>query len=938
MRTTCSAGASFRASILAEHPSFPADSVGQAAWDRLGLLAQASPLYGQLMTREPEICSWLQEERNLRPSYGHRLLIEEWKGFSADAGSEGASEEVHLPRLRRWRRRMSLLIAHRSVNGIADEAEAVAELSQLAEFCLKDCYRIALKRWTERLGRPWDEHQGRPARFCILALGKLGGGELNFSSDIDLIYIYEGEGHCHRDGAAGTMVNAEFFTKVAETLTRLLTESTADGFLFRVDVRLRPEGAWGPLVYGLGAIENYYSTAGQTWERLALLKARPVAGDHALGAEFLEDMHAFRYPRRPPLALLSEVAAMKSRTEREIIRGELDRDLKRGPGGIREIEFIAQSLQLLHAGRNPFLQTGVTAAALERLARYELIGRGEADFLTQAYWHLRKVEHRLQMRDERQTHELPTDEQELAAVAASLGFDSAQAFLGDLDGRRKRVQELYAAQFADRNVDSEVEEWWEFFTTDQVPAAVASRLERWFDGDLGAAESLRVFACGDHRRQITPELVTRFQHLASHLDGLIPGLARPLLTLGRLARCAERYGTPQQFLNQCAANPQLLRVLGLLCDRSTYGSELLSAHPEILEEVLRPEMLRRRKTGKALAGELEAGPAPDQPEFPAWLWLYVRAEQVRYLIGELLGFVTARDVEEALSRLADAVIRHLVRGTKLLVVALGKYGGRELAFGSDLDLLVLCAEKAGPAAIAQIEEVRRVLRHGGPLGATFAVDLRLRPHGNDGPLVATMGALEAYHRGEAQPWEKQLLVRARVVAGPAPLAALFKVWVGTLLYSDPLSPEEEASMWAMRMRVERERDVVSPPERAYKTGAGGLIDAEFLAQILQLRHGHAHPSLRVTGTRDALAALGEAGLIPGGEAARLRDNYEFLKRVEFALRRDANQGVSTLPAQPEDRAPLARWLSFADEPSFWAEHVARLRETRRIVDQVRGTA
>jgi len=205
----------------------------------LDRLAQASPLYAQLVRRDPSVCGWLEEDRNLRTVYRHRALVDEWRAFAAQAGPELANEDLYVGRLRQWRRRMSLRIAYRSVNGFADEPTTVAELSQLADFCVKDCARIALRRWTERLGQPWDERQGRPARCCALALGKLGGEELNFSSDIDLIYIYEGEGHCRRDGAAGPVVNGEFFTKFAETLTRLLTESTSDGFLFRVDVRLR---------------------------------------------------------------------------------------------------------------------------------------------------------------------------------------------------------------------------------------------------------------------------------------------------------------------------------------------------------------------------------------------------------------------------------------------------------------------------------------------------------------------------------------------------------------------------------------------------------------------------------------------------------------------------------------------------------------------------
>jgi glutamate-ammonia-ligase adenylyltransferase len=921
-----------RAAIAAARPDFPAERVGPAAWSRLERLAEASPIYVQVILNRPELCLWLEEERNLGTTYRFSALRDEWRAFGGDREAGPAGDESQVGLLRRWRRLMSLRIAYRSVNGFADEQTTVGELSRLAEFCLGECHRVALRRLKERFGTPWDEFANRPARFCALALGKLGGGELNFSSDIDLIFCHEGDGACRRDGASMSASNIEFFTKLAENMTGLLGTATADGFLFRVDVRLRPEGAWGPLVPSLSAIENYYATAGQTWERLALLKARPVAGDLELGAELLEDLHSFRYPRNPPPSLLAEVAAMKRRTEREIVGSEaLDRDLKRGPGGIREIEFIAQSLQLLNAGHYPFLQTHSTTMALEQLARYELLDFRDALFLTEAYWHLRRVEHRLQMRDERQTHELPADPHELESLASTLGFESAQAFLNDLQTRRRRVQALFEGLFSDRIVDAEFEAWWEFFTTDTVPAIPAERIGRWFGPLPDAAVALRVFGSGDHRMQVTPGLVTDFLNLANGFDALIPELARPLVALTRLARCAERYGTRRQFLNQCAANPQLLRVLALLCDRSAYGVELLIAHPEIIEEVLRPEILRRRKEPRDLAAELAEGAPASGPALANWLWLYVRAEELRYTIGELLGFMTRVEVELALTRLADAVLERLCARKGLLVVALGKYGGCELAPGSDLDLIIVGPEGAEAATAAEVEGARRILQPGGPLGPTFAVDLRLRPHGDAGPVATTVSALRAYHANGAQSWERQVLLRARIVCGPADLAAEFQGWVGLRLYGEGLSDADRRAIWAMRARIEKERDVVAPPERAFKTGAGGLVDLEFFAQTLQLQHGASRPALRQTGTRQVIRALGAEGLAAPAEVQMLLDNFEFLKGLEFVIRRDAHQGVSVLGATPADRAPVAFWLGFKDESAFWQEHVRRMRETRSIL-------
>jgi len=894
-------------------------------------LELASPLYAQVLRQRPELGRWLEEERNLRAVYRYQALIEEWAEF---LGSAIEPDDAYFAHLRQWRRLMSLRIAYRSVNHLADEAATVGELTRLAEFCLRECLDRASRRWTARFGVPWDEQTRRPARFCVLALGKLGGGELNFSSDIDLVYCYEGAGSCRRGGAAAATTNVEYFTKVAETVNQLLNAQTAEGFLFRADVRLRPEGAWGPLVQSLSAIENYYATAGQTWERLALLKARPVAGDLALGAELLEDLHSFRYPRRPPPSLLAEVAAMKLGAERGIAGGDaLDRDVKQGPGGIREIEFIVQSLQLLHAGRFPFLQTPETAAALEQLVRYDLLDPDDARFLRDAYWFLRRVEHSLQMRDERQTHELPAEPADLAAVAAVLDFDSAAAFLGALGERRRRVHALYAGLFADREVDRNYEAWWEFFTTENVPGLAAARIADWFGDAPGAAAALRLFVCGGHRPQVTRELVTRFQHLAANFDGLIPQLARPLETLARLALCAERYGTRQQFLNSCSANPQLLRTLALLCDRSSYSVELLCAHPEILEEILRPEMLRRRKSARDLAAELAAGVQGPDP-FPEWLWLYVRAEQTRASVGELLGLLTVAEVADALTFLADAVIERLAGGSGCLVVALGNYGGGELTLGSDLDLLFVAAPGAETAGGDLAAGVRRILHQGGPLGATFPIDLRLRPHGDAGPLATSVPALAAYHAHGAQTWEKQLLTRARVVCGPADLAAEFHRWVDGLLYARPLAPAEQADIRAMRRRIERERDGGKPPQRAFKTGPGGIVDCEFLVQTLQLRHGHARPALRLPRTRAALDALAAEGLIPARAAAALLDNYGFLRHIEFALRRDAYRGVSALAATPAERQPLARWLGFPDERSFWAEHVRRMARTRRLCQKL----
>ena len=922
----------FREALAQEHPDWAADALAPEAWARLERLADASPLYAQVLRQQPDYCLWLEQAQNRDTDFRYQALRDEWRAFAAAALPPDAGDEATLGALRRWRRKMTLRIAYRDVNGLAPTPVTVEELTRLGEYCLRECLQLARRQWVERCGEPWDEEIDRPARFGVLGLGKLGGQELNFSSDIDLLYLYEGEGHCRRDGQPGAFSNVEFFTKVAETATGMLQAQTADGFLFRVDVRLRPEGAYGPLVRSLASLEHYYAAAGQTWERMALIKARPVAGDLALGAELLETLHAFRYPRHPPPSLLAEVAAMKTRTEQEVVGARsLTRDVKLGRGGIREIEFIAQAFQLLHAGRYPFLQTHATNAALDQLARYGLMRVGEARFLGEAYWLLRRVEHAIQMREEHQVHALPADGAELAAIARTAGFAAPAEFKERLETVRARVRHIYDGLFRGESGDAAFQEWWEFFSSARTPPAVRDRLQRWFGPEPAAAAEVRQFVCGDRGHQVNRELVVRFQHLADSLDTILPALAQPVPTLRRIARFAERYGTRQQFFNSCAANPQFFRVLALLFDRSAFICELLGAHPEILEEVLRPEVLRQRKDAAALAAELAAG-----QDSAAWLWLYVRAEQVRHAVGELLGIFSVEDVETGLSRLADAVLlrtlRRLDPAGRLLLVALGKYGGAELTFGSDLDLLFVGPD-GEPAAEAVVRELQQVLHHGGPLGPAFKLDFRLRPHGDAGPLVTTPAVVRAYHApgGSGQAWERQLLTRARMVGGNARLAAQFQGLATELLYRAPLPEAEAAALWAMRGRIERERDAVTPPERAFKAGAGGLVDFEFLVQLLQLRHGGARPDLRQPGTRQGLRALAAAGLIPPDPARRLLLNYDFLKRIEILLRRDANTAVSVLGATAAERTPLARWLGCPDEAAFWAEHCRRLAETRALV-------
>jgi glutamate-ammonia-ligase adenylyltransferase len=923
-----------RADLIQRLPSL--ESLDSGAWMNLARLADASPLYERLLLQHPDWAAWLSEDRVRDEEFTTRSLREFFQECCV-APADVSTPSERLAALRKFRRRMSMRVGYREVNNLCAPSTTVLELSLLAELCIEVCLSLATARMTATWGVPWDEEAARPAKFCVMALGKLGGYELNFSSDIDLIFLYEGEGHGMKAGALSTVANPEIFARIAENAVRALQDTTSDGFLFRVDLRLRPEGEFGPIICSLSSLENYYSSSGQAWERLALIKARPVAGNKGLGEELLESVQSFRYPRHPPPFVLQEVAAMKARTELEVVGSDaLQRDIKSGFGGIREIEFRVQSLQLLNAGRYPFLQTGSTIAALAQLARYELLPADEAVFLEEAYWFLRAVEHRVQMREERQTHQLPTNPDEFSAIARSLGFSDVTAFKSHLEDVRERVHEGFSKWFAGGDDFGEFNQWWLFLTTGKPDAFVSARIDGWFRSAPESASEVRLFALGNLSHPVTRELVTRFIDLAKSLDAVMPSLGRPAGTLRRLARFAETYGTRQQFFNACAMNPELFRVIAMLFDRSEFIFDVLHLHPEILEEVLRPEILRKQNDRDVLLAELAAGAG--SKDFANWLWLYVKAEQIRLSIGLLLRFSDPAAVERDMTLVADTVLEHLLDKHdpegRLAVVALGKFGGRELTQGSDLDILVLSSSKDTIGDDDALRALQKELTHRGPLGSTFELDLRLRPHGEAGPLIVTLDALEAYHRdGSAQEWELQVLTRARVVAGNEELAERFYAWRDRLLYTNPPTGEQENRLWALRMRVERERDKSDPAELALKCGPGGLIDIEFLVQLLQLRHGAAAPTLRQTNTRALLDELIACRVVDHESGARLADNHEFLRRIERNLRRDTSRPASIIDSG-EKMAVLASWLGFASADEFWTDHVRRMRETRALVLQI----
>lgn len=908
----------------------------KAAAERLRKLGEASPLYRNLLLREPQWVLFLESPEQRDRQMGPRALA---RLYETEFARDPASRAQWLGGLQRFRRVCSLRLAYREVNALAPWTVTVRELSDLADFCVQTVLGVLRAQWEEKLGTPWDRENDRPCPFTVLALGKLGARELNFCSDIDLIYVYETPGQVRRkDGRLRDLTNTQFFARLCQDLTATLQERGEHGFLFNVDLRLRPEGENGPVAHSLPALEQYYTTAGQTWERMAMIRARAIAGDPDLAGELFETLHFFRYPRHLSQTVRTEIAGVKIRTEKEVVgHAGLEKNIKNGRGGIREIEFFVQALQLLHAGRFPFLQTGSTVEALDRLHRYELIEAEEKAFLTEAYGFLRTVEHRLQMEGERQTHSLPDKPEARAALAVSLGFDSPEAFEAKLREVRERVRALYGGMFGADEHEGRVQAWSLYLAEGKAGPEVEEQVGRWFGGCKAGEvlDAMRDFVQGGRSRLLTRELVLLFLDLSERFDALLPRLARPARTLARLGTFAGRYGARKAFFKACAGNPPMLDALCLLFDRSVFIHELLCDRPEMLEEIFSAG-LRRSKSMADHRAEIARLPAGD--EFARWLWLYTKAEQVRLAAADLLGDDPCESLEGVLTTLAEAVLAAALERADprghLCVVGLGKLGGREITLGSDLDCLCLVAETS-PQAEAAVRALFKLLHYSHPrLGRTFELDLRLRPHGQDGPLATTLHALRVYHaaKGAGQPWERLVLVRARVVAGNMPLGKDFEQWREEMLFARPPGGEDLASVWALRVKSEREKGALQPPERAYKAGAGGLLDTECLAQMLVWAHGGRHPRLRAPSSRAILRAAAAEGVLEKAASEELLQNYDFLRRLELCLRREVNEGVDHLPDDPERLDALSVWLGYPEFSALQADLSKAMVSTRACVE------
>ncbi len=788
-------------------------------------------------------------------------------------------------RLRRFRRRELVRIAWRDIVGLADLTETTADLSALAEACLDQTLAWLHPRLCAELGEPHSE-AGRPQRLVVLALGKLGARELNFSSDIDLIFAYPAPGQTR--GAAAPVDNEEFFTRLARRLIQAIGQVTAEGFVFRVDLRLRPFGDGGPLVMSFDSMERYYQEQGRDWERYAWIKARGVAGDPAAGEELLRRLHPFVYRRYLDFGAFESLRAMKQMIAQEVARKGVQQDIKLGPGGIREIEFFGQMFQLIRGGVSPDLQKRTIREVLAALAAGGTIPETVRRELDDAYVFLRTVEHRLQEVADRQTHELPADSKGLARLAASLGFEDPAHFWTVLDGHRGAVHghfhmllESSDGDRLDRERENELSAIWQQRIGPSEAAGVLEKI-----GYDPAGEALQVLEGlrGDSETRALSETGRQ------RLDRLIPlvlmetGRAgHPLPTLRRLADLIRSIERRTSYLALLLEYPAALGHLVKLTDASPWVATFLAQHPVLLDELLDPRTLYRPPAREAIAAELKRrlsrAPGDDLEVQIEELCIFKQVNVLRVAAADVSGRLPLMRVSDYLSDIAEVVInavvdlawQHLVErhGTPVCrlngapcdrgfaVIAYGKLGGLELGYGSDLDLVFLHAgidgqTNGGPRPIdnAQFfnrlgQRVIHILTSHTRAGRAYDIDTRLRASGISGILVQHVEAFRDYQLTEAWTWEHQALIKARPVSGERRITARFDAIRAEVLARPRPQDRLCADVMEMRERMRRERRLPPAGEFDLKQDPGGIVDIEFLVQYLALLHAHRYPELVV---------------------------------------------------------------------------------------------
>jgi glutamate-ammonia-ligase adenylyltransferase len=840
------------------------------------------------------------------------------------AGLDPADDAALAGRLRELRARVFLRAAARDLGGLAGLDEVVGTMSDLAEAALAAAHRHHRAKLAAEHGAP-----AGGGDLLVVGMGKLGGRELNVSSDVDLVFVYPDEGDTAGPRA---LSNHEFFVRLGQRIIRTLADATPDGQVFRVDMRLRPWGDSGRLACGFDALEQYFVAHGREWERYAWIKARVVAGGDAAAAEALARIvRPFVYRKYLDFAAIDAVRSLHAQIRAEVARRDLADDVKLGPGGIREIEFIAQSFQLIRGGREPELRSRSTLEVLAKLAARRLLDPDAAAELARSYDFLRRLEHRLQYLEDQQTHRLPAGAADRALVARTMGYADWAAFAAALAAERAAVTRHFENVFAAAGAPDPAAPVW-LGTVDDDAAGRELAAKGYADpgGTLarlhGFRRSARYLQLPAASRERVDQLVPRLIEACAQA-GAPAGRASPDVALGRCLDFVEAVSRRAAYLALLVESPEALAKVAEILASSSWAAEYLTRHPILLDELLDARVLAEPPDWSAFAAELRRDMGAHEGDLERQMDVMRErhhAAVFRLLTQDLAGLLTVERLADHLSLAADLVLQvtieacwRLVPGRhgdspRFAVIGYGKLGGKELGYASDLDIVFLHDDPHEGAAEHYARLAQRMnawLSSRTSAGVLFETDLALRPSGGAGLLVSSVSAFRRYQLEAAWTWEHQALTRARFCAGDAAIGAVFEAFRRDVLQAERDPAKLAADVLAMRKRM-----LDAHPNRSglfdVKHDRGGMVDVEFLVQYLVLARSRGHYEL--TGNLGNIALLhmaGALGLVPADLAHRVADAYREYRRLQHALRLNGAEFARVEPARvaPHYEATRALW-------------------------------
>jgi glutamate-ammonia-ligase adenylyltransferase len=848
-------------------------------------------------------------------------------------------EAAFMAELRRARRRALACLAWRDLAGVDDTAGTLAALSTLADAAIRTALAFAERTLGERYGVPRGA-DGSAQPLVVVAMGKLGGGELNFSSDVDLVFLYPEGGET--DGRRA-IDNFEYFTRLGQKLIQLLDASTADGFVFRVDMRLRPFGDSGPLVASFAALEDYLQQHGRDWERYAWVKARAVTGVSAYAGLFDAVVRPFVFRRYLDFGVFESLREMKGMIAREVERKDLDDDVKLGPGGIREVEFVVQALQLVRGGSDARLRTPSLLAVLPRLAGQKLLPEAAVAELGEAYVFLRRIENRLQMYRDEQTHRLPADDERRARLVVAMRSPDWAALAAEVAATRATVARHFSRLVlaAEGAVPPAAADFGTLWAAGADAAELAARLAAL---GVGAAEALggmlAVLRGSTYFRRLDEPGRRRLQALLPRLVAALGNAGDPAATLKRALTVVEAIGTRTAYLALLNENPLALARLVEICALGEFLPAQLAAFPLLLDELVDQRLFDAAPTRAAFAAELELrnDPVEDPERALERLREFQRAAVFRVALFDLMGRLPLMQVSDRLTDVAELILERAMahawremtavygepaagserRTCAVAAIGYGKLGGRELGYGSDLDLVFLHdsageqQETRGPKVIDNAvfflrlgQKIVHLLTVHAAAGRLYEVDMRLRPSGKGGMLVTQVQAFVDYQRSEAWTWEHQALLHSRAVAGAASIRTAFEQARLEILQRHVRRGTLREDVRAMRDRMRRELSRARAGEFDIKQDPGGIADIEFLAQYWVLRWADRYPAVALfADTIRQLESLGSAALVDHGVIDRLTGSYRAYRRVVHRLSLEGGRAVVEAAPHAATRAAI----------------------------------